>query len=90
MNTYQKGLNEYNKRNALNSPFAKHRLIAKSDTVGFFLIDGQVFRASVNVDGTPKHGLDAYGHPMDKRWECEHSHWEAFRSVFSWAEDISY
>ena len=26
MKTYQKGLNEYNKRNALNSPFAKYRL----------------------------------------------------------------
>ena len=89
---YQKGLNEYNKRNAENSPFAnkmKSILLAKSDTVGFFLIDGQVFRALVDVDGTPKNGVDVYGHPMDKRWECDHTRWQAFRSVFSWAEDVS-
>ena len=29
MNTYQKGLNEYTKRNALNSPFAKRHKMKK-------------------------------------------------------------
>ena len=63
-------------------------LIAKSENVGFFLIDGKVFRAEVNADGSPRYGVDADGHPMGGRWECDHSGWLKFRSVFSWAPDV--
>jgi hypothetical protein len=64
-------------------------LIAKSDTVGFFLIDGKVFRAEVSTDGSPRYGVDTDGHPMGSRWVCDHSGWLMFRSVFSWAEDVN-
>lgn len=56
--------------------------IAEGDGTTFWLIAGEVYRAPTGA------GLDTFGHPMGKRWECNHAHWKRFREVYSWAEDL--
>lgn len=62
------------------------RIIARSEDgqVAFWAAGDDVFR----VTGTCP-GLDTYGLPMGRRWECSASHWELAReSVYGWAADV--
>lgn len=49
----------------------------------FWAIGSEVYRAPLGI------GLDTYGCPMGKRWECSVEHWQRYRAVYSWAEDVA-
>lgn len=57
--------------------------IAAGEGWGFWLIGEEVYRAPEPT------GLDIYGHPMGKRWECDQQQWARFRAVFAWAPDVN-
>ena len=61
-------------------------MMAKKIAVGesweFWQIGDDVYRSAVGT------GMDIYGHPMAKRWECSRSQWDHFRAVFGWANDV--
>lgn len=57
-------------------------IIAAGEGWAFWLIGGEVFRAPVGD------GLDIWGCPMARRWECSIAHWRRFRAVFAWAADV--
>lgn len=57
-------------------------IIATGEGWSFWLLGAEVYRARAGV------GLDVWGAPMDRRWECSHAYWLRFRAVFGWAVDI--
>lgn len=61
---------------------AKAVEMARGAGWSFWMVGGEVYRATTGSD------MDTYGHPMGKRWECSVTHWERYRAVYSWAQDV--
>lgn len=57
--------------------------IAPEDNIAFWLIGSEVYRAPMNTM------MDTVGMPMGKRWECSFDHWQRYRKVFNWAQDVN-
>jgi hypothetical protein len=57
--------------------------IARAETCEFWQIGTAVYRVkSPDV-------RDVYGVPADRRWECTRSHWDHYRAVYSFAQDVA-
>lgn len=75
MKTFEEHLHEANTTAVLIA-------VAKEPKVnrGYWRIGNEVYSASARI------GMDAYGHPMDKRWEASYDHftrfWEPVYSTF--------
>lgn len=64
-------------------PNPRAKRIATGDGVDFWRIGDDVYRAPTDA------GIDIYGLPMGKRWECSYRHFQQYRdSVFGWAKDV--
>lgn len=64
------------------STTAKKIAQTPDETITFWQHEGQVYRA---VGTSP---IGPVGMPLGIRWECSLNHWNHYRSVFSWAEDV--
>lgn len=58
-------------------------LIAQAGETRFWRAGEDVYRTSGTVPG-----MDTYGLPMGRRWECSAEQWTRFRNVYAWAEDV--
>tara|TARA_R110000868_G_scaffold79604_12_gene226410 strand:+ start:405 stop:1310 length:906 start_codon:yes stop_codon:yes gene_type:complete len=60
-----------------------HRIAtSKEHNADFWQIGDEVYRATRGA------GLDSWGAPMGKRWECSFAHWQRYRVVYNWAVDL--
>lgn len=58
-------------------------LIAESGEIRFWRVGTDVYRTTGST------APDSYGLPMGRRFECSIAHWERFRELFAWAQDVS-
>ncbi|MEK9810190.1 MAG: hypothetical protein VW362_07055 [Candidatus Nanopelagicales bacterium] len=58
-------------------------MVARGGEVCFWRIGDDIYRTTGTVPG-----VDVYGLPMGRRFECSTLHWERFRGVYTWAIDV--
>lgn len=60
------------------------KMIASGAGWDFFLIGETVWQSRTSE----RELKDVHGFPSSKRWVCSFEHWNRFRSIYSWAEEV--